>query len=611
MLSSIQREMGLLLPGGKTHSQVRQSARLFKKMHIIFKEYSRVVWQKKWYFLLCIVGLTSATVLDFYVPVLYKNIANGLAENYSAATLDMLLHNLTLIAVFYVGVWLSWRLLEIGIVPVDGGGVNLLEKRCFDVLKKQKYIFFENSFSGSLIKQANRFSRSFEIIMDWCLFQLFQNTLAIIIAFVIFYQQQPLFALYFILWVALYLSWNIGFSMWKLKFDQAVAKADSKVGGAYSDAISNIFIVKSFVMEHQEQQRVNQSADQVYRRKKIAWILMFVSFAVQGLMVFAIELLLVYLMIGKWQTGHFQVGEFVLFQSIMIMLIQRLWEFGRNLRNFFTALADATEMTQVFKNADLEIDYPRAKAQRITNGQISFKNISFAYDSRQSLFQNFSLQINAGEKIALVGQSGSGKTSLTKLLFRFVEPQNGDILYDGISGRDFTLASLRKQITLIPQQPELFHRSVRDNITLGEDISNEELEAIASKAQSLEFIRQLPQQFDTKVGERGVKLSGGEKQRIAIARAFLENAPVVILDEATSALDSLTEQQIQVAIFALLKNKTAIIIAHRLSTILRMDRIIVLEQGRIIEQGTHQQLLAKQGRYYQMWQHQKGEFLGE
>ncbi len=580
-------------------------------MHIIFKEYSRVVWQKKWYFLLCIVGLTSATVLDFYVPVLYKNIANGLAENYSAATLDMLLHNLTLIAVFYVGVWLSWRLLEIGIVPVDGGGVNLLEKRCFDVLKKQKYIFFENSFSGSLIKQANRFSRSFEIIMDWCLFQLFQNTLAIIIAFVIFYQQQPLFALYFILWVALYLSWNIGFSMWKLKFDQAVAKADSKVGGAYSDAISNIFIVKSFVMEHQEQQRVNQSADQVYRRKKIAWILMFVSFAVQGLMVFAIELLLVYLMIGKWQTGHFQVGEFVLFQSIMIMLIQRLWEFGRNLRNFFTALADATEMTQVFKNADLEIDYPRAKAQRITNGQISFKNISFAYDSRQSLFQNFSLQINAGEKIALVGQSGSGKTSLTKLLFRFVEPQNGDILYDGISGRDFTLASLRKQITLIPQQPELFHRSVRDNITLGEDISNEELEAIASKAQSLEFIRQLPQQFDTKVGERGVKLSGGEKQRIAIARAFLENAPVVILDEATSALDSLTEQQIQVAIFALLKNKTAIIIAHRLSTILRMDRIIVLEQGRIIEQGTHQQLLAKQGRYYQMWQHQKGEFLGE
>ena len=584
-------------------------------MDMIFREYSRVIWQKKWFFLLTLFALACATSLDLYVPIFYKNIANGFAAPYSDATLAMLLENLTMIAFFYAGIWLSWRLLEIGIIPVDGGGVNLLEKRCFDVLKKQKYTFFENSFSGSLIKQANRFSRSFEIIMDWFLFQFYQNILAIVLAFVIFYQQQPEFALYFLVWVILYISWSVGYSIWKLRFDQAVAKGDSGVGGAYSDAINNIFIVKSFALEAREQAQINRASDLVYRKKKIAWILLFVSFAVQGLMTFAIELLLIYLMIQKWKSGNFQVGEYVLFQSILIMLIQRLWELGRNFRNFFTALADASEMAEVFRQTELETDTDSARSLAIKRGKISFENISFSYGGTESsqadLFQKFSLMIKPGEKVALVGQSGSGKTSLTKLLFRFIEPQSGKICFDDMDSKDFTLHSLRKQISLVPQQPELFHRSVRDNITLDEDISEARLVDVARKSHSLEFIENLPDRFETMVGERGVKLSGGEKQRIAIARAFLEDAPIVVLDEATSALDSLTEKQIQVAVFELIENKTGIIIAHRLSTILRMDRIVVLEKGKIIEQGTHQELLGRQGKYYDMWQHQSGGFLGE
>lgn len=582
------------------------------KMDIILKEYLRVVWQKKFYFLLALIGISTGTILSFSVPLFYKNIANGLALPYSENTLAMLLENFSLVALFYGGVWLSWRILEIGIIPLDGGGVNLLEKRCFDVLKKQKYSFFENNFSGSLIKQASRFSRSFEIISDWFLFQLFHNLLAVSIAFVIFYQQQPQFALYFLMWLAVYLSWNIGFSIWKLKFDEAVAKADSKVGAVYSDAISNIFIVKSFVLEGKEQQRVNKASDFVYRKKKIAWILLFISFSIQGLMVFGIELLFVYLMIQKWKTGNFEIGEFVLFQTILIMLIQRLWEFGRNFRIFFTALADASEMVEVFRNTELDVDSSHASSKKIKAGLIEFDKISFTYaGNNQPLFDEFSLSIKAGEKIALVGQSGSGKSSLTKLLFRFIEPQQGVIRFDNINSQDFTLESLRQQISLIPQQPELFHRSVRENISLGDEISDLKLKEVCAKSQALEFIEKLPQQFETKVGERGVKLSGGEKQRIAIARAFLENAPIVVFDEATSALDSLTEKKIQVAIFDLIKNKTAIIIAHRLSTILRMDRIVVLDEGRIIEQGNHQQLLDKKGKYYAMWQHQSGDFLGE
>jgi ATP-binding cassette subfamily B protein len=584
-------------------------------MGTIFKEYSRVVWQKKWYFLLALTSVASAAALDLLAPSYYKNIANGLALPYSEATLTSLFDNLKQLMLVYAGIWVSWRFLELSIVPLDGGGVNLLEKRCFHILKRQKHTFFENSFSGSLIKQANRFSRSFEIIMDWFLFQFYMNLLTVSISFAIFYQYQHEFALYFLAWVALIITWNILFSMWKMRFDKAVAEGDSKVGGVYSDAISNIFIVKTFALEHNEQNRVNGASNEVYRRKKIAWLMTFISFAVQGIMTFGIEIVLIYLMIKKWQTGHFQVGEFVLFQSILIMLIQRLWEFGRNFRNFFTALADASEMAEIIRRNDQENDAPTAKPIQIKQGAIRLTNLGFTYNelnpNQTRLFKNFNLDINAGEKIALVGQSGSGKSTLTKLLFRFLEPQQGQITYDGIDAKAFTLESLRRQISMVPQQPDLFHRSVRDNIVLGEDIAEANLIEVAKKSCSLAFIKDLPEQFDTMVGERGVKLSGGEKQRIAIARAFLEDAPIVVLDEATSALDSLTEQQIQVAIFNLIKDKTAIVIAHRLSTILSMDRIIVLEYGSIIEEGTHQQLLDKQGKYYAMWQHQSGGFLVE
>ena len=587
-------------------------------MDIIFREYWRVIWHNKWYFFLVLFALTSATTLDYITPIFYKAIANGFAEPFSEQTLVILRDNFIWIVTFYAGIWLSWRLLEVGIIPLEAGGINLLEKRCFAVLKQQQYNFFENQFSGSLVKQANRFSRSFETIMDWFLFQFFANILAISISFVIFFQQHPEFAYYFLVWVVMFISWSIGFSIWKLRFDQAVSEADSTVGGAYSDAISNMSAVKSFALEESEQSEINSAADRVYRKKKIAWILMFVSFAVQALMTFGIELYLLDLMIEKWQTGDFSVGEFVLFQSLMLLLIQRLWEFGRNFRNFFTALADASEMAEIIRANEVEQDKPNATHHEIKRGEIVFDDVSFTYgfnseakEHYPNLFEHFSLHIKAGEKVALVGQSGSGKTSLTKLLFRFFEPQSGDITFDGVPATEFTLASLRQQISLVPQQPELFHRSLRDNIVLDKTVSDERLLEVAAQSQALDFIQALPEQFDTLVGERGVKLSGGERQRVAIARAFLEDAPIVVLDEATSALDSITEQQIQRAIFELIEQKTAIVIAHRLSTVLKMDRIIVMDKGRIIEQGTHQHLLALKGKYCEMWEHQSGGFLAE
>ena len=577
-------------------------------MDIIFREYGTIVRRKWGWFLVVMLGISGAAGLEMLVPLYYKDIANNLSKPFAPDIHASLLDTLLSIMLIYTAIWLSWRALELGMIMFQSWGLKQLDKRCFDVLLRQPYPFFENNFAGSLVKQANRFIKAFETVMDWLIFQFYGNLLQITVAFVIFYQQQPRFALYFLIWVAVFLGWSGGYLVWKLRYDVRVAAMDSKLGGAYSDGISNIFIVKSFALETQERENISNIAEESYRKRNTAWLLTFVSFAVQGFLVFSIELILLYLMVDQWQSGTFNIGEFVLFQTVLLILIRHLWDFGMNFRRFFSVLADAREMSAVFRETQVEQDLPHTQTRHITRGDIVFDNIGFAYGTA-GLFSDFNLHIRAGEKVALVGQSGSGKTSLTKLLFRFIEPQHGDILLDGMAASGFTLASLRQQISLVPQQPELFHRSIRDNITLGKTVSEQALRDVAQKARALTFIDKLPQGFDTLVGERGVKLSGGEKQRVALARAFLENAPIVVLDEATSALDSLTEQQIQVAIFDLIADKTAVVIAHRLSTILRMDRIVVLENGHIIEQGTHAELLALRGRYYEMWQHQSGEFL--
>ncbi|PWQ92633.1 ABC transporter ATP-binding protein [Leucothrix pacifica] len=584
-------------------------------MDILLREYGRIIWLKRFPAFLMLLGISGAIGLDIMAPLIYKNIANGLAQPFTPDIREMLIQNLMWLAGVFIAIWLCWRLVEFSVIPLEAGGMALLDKRCFEVILRQRYSYFEGNFSGSIVKQSGRFVKSYETIIDWFVFQLFSNVLSITLAFVIFWFQQPEFAMYFLVWAVIFISWSVFFSIWKLKFDKRVAEWDSKIGGAFSDSISNIFIVKSFALEREEKQTVSDYADETFRRRRTAWILMFISFAVQGILAFSIEIILIYLMIDKWESGLFEIGVFVLFQAVLIKLIHGLWDFGRNFQRFFTAVADASEMAEVFRKTALDQDQPGTAAHPINDGHIRFEQLNFNYSGAigpsAGLFESFNLDIKAGEKVALVGHSGSGKTSLTKLLFRFIEPQSGTVRIDDHDVKQFTLSSLRSQISLIPQQPELFHRSIRDNITLGKDISDEAVYEVLEKAGAREFVEAMPDKLDTLVGERGVKLSGGEKQRVAIARAFLDGAKVVVLDEATSALDSITEQAIQQALFKLIEDKTAIVIAHRLSTILRMDRIIVLDHGQIIEQGTHAELLEKRGRYFEMWQHQSGEFIGD
>ncbi len=286
---------------------------------------------------------------------------------------------------------------------------------------------------------------------------------------------------------------------------------------------------------------------------------------------------------------------------------------GDLLNGYEDALLEASPMTEMLMQANQVTDNQHAIELKNPHPTITLDGVSYRYDdNKEDVLRNVTLDIPAGQKVGLVGRSGAGKTTITQLLLRFDDVTKGEIRIDGHAITDIQQKSLRQHIAYVPQEPMLFHRSLRENIAYGkQDATEEEITRAAQQANALEFINELPNGLDTHVGERGVKLSGGQRQRIAIARAILKDAPILILDEATSALDSESEKLIQSALKKLMKGRTSIVIAHRLSTIASLDRIIVLEQGRIIEDGSHQELLAKKGLYRSLWDHQSGGFIEE
>lgn len=568
------------------------------------------LYQRLLYALL--VSIVAVNIVEVITPLFYKRFFDTLiASSDKAATAPVLVGIIFTILGLNGLIWLFYRIATF----VDNRFLTeisaVLRQQAFDRLLRHSYSFFSNNFTGSLVQRVNRFARAFDRLSDKIIWNVIPLLVKMAGVGVVLYLFKPLVAAVMLGWALFFILFNYAVSVWKLKYDIRVAEADSRTTGVLADAITNHNSVQLFTRLPSESRYFREITKVQADAHRMSLDLSSVVDAGQALLVFLIEFFIFYLAIGFWQDNLVTVGFFVLMQAYILGLTHRLWEFSRVVRDLYESYADAKEMVEIMALPHEIRDKPGAQTLCVPAGKIEFKNVSFQFRQTRAVLTDFNLTIATGEKVALVGPSGAGKSTIVKLLLRLHDPASGSIAIDGTDIKNATVESLRKNIALVPQDTVLFHRTLLENIRYGrENATDEEAAEAARLAHCDEFVKDLPQGFGTFVGERGIKLSGGERQRVAIARAILKNAPILVLDEATSSLDSHSEMLIQDALDTLMKDKTVIVIAHRLSTIRKMNRIIVLDKGAIVESGTHDELLAHEsGLYKKLWTLQAGGFI--
>lgn len=491
-----------------------------------------------------------------------------------------------------------------------------VEKKLFDFsfekINNHSYSFFANNFTGSLVTKMKRFTNSFNSIVDPILYSFIPTFLMIVLSFVILFRESRFLAFYFIIFSFIFFFLTFFFARQKIKLDLESAKTESLLTGSLSDNLTNILNLKIFSSFYKEKEYFGNVTEN-YRSavfKSVKFHVIRNGF--NALLMVVFHIIVLFTMVRLWRIGEITLGSFMLVYTYMQAIFDRMWDISHGFTRFMKSLTDAKEGVDIFDQNPDVVDIENPETLKEGEGEIEFKNVSFEYVSGRDVFKDFNLNIKPKEKVGLVGHSGSGKSTITKILLRFINLKDGEILLDGQNIAKIKQDDLRSKISYVPQEAILFHRSIKENIGYSKpDASMEEIIEAAKKAYAHDFIINLPNGYDTLVGERGVKLSGGERQRVAIARAMLKNAPILVLDEATSALDSISEHYIQEAFKELMKGKTTIVIAHRLSTIQKMDRIILLEEGEIVEEGNHEVLLSKNGKYKELWDHQTGGYLLE
>ena len=591
-------------------SEMEKSARVGS----VVRAYGKAAFAYPWALGLAVFGAITIEVAGVVAPLYLRQFINLLS---AGTTTGVVVHMLVIVLLLFTGVnligWLGQRLRLAGMNRVESRAMVDLYKNAFDYLLGHSHEFFISNFTGTLTRRVTRYARAFEQVFDSILFNFLPALIFAIGIITVLSMRSVFLGVGLFLWTVFFVYLQFRMMLRRQPLRAARVEEDSRVTGILSDAVLNHSTITVFAGASYERAHFAEAVGRWYSAMRRVWDADLWMLAAQGLLAIGLEFALLLGAVFLWQKGIVTVGDFVLIQVYVLGLINRIWSIGQNMRQLYDAFADATEMLDIIELPHDIIDVPGAKKLVVTEGAIAFDHVRFEYHDSHAVLQDLSLEIQPHEKVALIGSSGAGKTTIAKLLLRLYSLTGGSILIDGQDIAGVTQESLRQSIAFVPQEPALFHRTLMENIRYGrQDATDAEVIEAAKQAHCHEFISQYPLGFETMVGERGVKLSGGERQRVAIARAILKNAPILVLDEATSSLDSESERLIQDALLKLMKGKTVVAIAHRLSTVMNMDRLIVMEKGAMVLSGTHDELLAHESNLYKkLWEIQVGGFIRE
>ena len=565
------------------------------------------LWEHKWRVILAISCLIAAKLANVTVPIIFKAMIDGLSDNSMPLALPALL--LSLYGVLRFSNSLFTELREILFARVTQQAVRRIALQVFRHLHALSLRFHLDRQMGGVSRDIERGSRSIGSLISYTLYSILPTLVEIFLVLtILFVKYDKVFVIITLISLASYVLFTVKVSNWRINLRRQLNETDSAANTQAIDSLLNYETVKYFNNEDYEANRYDghmKKWEEAATKSQIS--LSWLNLGQQVIIALGVTTMMWHAAQGV-VSGQMTIGDLVLVNAFLIQLYMPMNFLGVIYREIRQSFADIERMFDLLAVNREIADVPEAQDLHAQSATVRFESVDFSYDPNRQILFGIDFEIPAGHTVAVVGESGSGKSTLARLLYRFYDVNRGRITINNLDLRQLTQGSLRSAIAIVPQDTVLFNESIFYNIHYGKtDASHDEVLTAASSAQLADFVERLPDGYETRVGERGLKLSGGEKQRVAIARALLKNPLLLIFDEATSALDSKTEKAIQTSLENASRGRTTLVIAHRLSTVMHADEILVMEAGHIVERGSHQKLLEANGRYAQMWMLQQQE----